>query len=558
MTILSGQIDANCPSATDGSHGPRLLPRNETPVAKSSTRNLKLYTERRAEVVQPQVDSVGSLPELLRAFEHTTGWPLRYVVGPQPNRPNDLTWSAPVSPGVGAPLGHLRLDSAASPSAGTVREAADPDTARSMATALAGMLNELIQTRHVLWQREAELAAGVPLVPHADEERHLALRLEAVLRAGAEAVDCQAAGLYLLDEATTELKLRSSWGLPPDWLTRPARPLKGAVADLEALLGHAVVLDDPETIRHWNVPDDFPAAVCLPVSTPTTLLGTLWVYGHRRRDFDSRQTNILEVVAGRLAADLEREMLLREGADAARWKKQLAAAERLQRNQLPTISPLLDGWQLSGWTAQAETVGGDFYDWFCLPDGLLAVAVGDAMHRGLEAAMAATTLKAALRAHGQYNRQTAQTLKQANLTLWTGSAGDQFATLFYGLIETATGRVQYSSAGQPGVVVLRQGGWELLSQASPPLGESPESSYRQFSYQLRPGEAMLIFTDGFRDALDGEGRPLGEAGMAEPLLGRLDLSADQLATLARQTLSTHAAPPERDDRTVLVIKRTAS
>lgn len=527
-------------------------------MAKTNAKNLKLYTERPAAIVEPQVDSLGSLPEVLSAFRQTTGWTLRYVSGPAPVEPDELTWSAPVSPGVGATPGHLRLDPLDPQPAGSSPEAVDRDSARAMASALAGMLDELVRTRRALWQREAELAAGVPLIPCADEQKHLAARLEAVLRGGAEAVDCHAAAIYLLDEATTELKMRSSWGLPPDRLTRPARPLKGAVADLEALLGHAVVLDDTRLMRHWKVPEDFPAAVCVPVSTPTTLLGTLWIFSRRKRDFTDRQTNVIEVVAGRIAADLEREMLLAEGIDAAGLKKQITAAERLQRNGLPTISPLLDGWELAGWTAQAETIGGDFYDWFCLPNGLLAVTVGDAMNRGLEAAMAASTLKAALRAHGQYHRQAEQTLKRVNLTLWTGSAGDQFATLFFGLIETATGRVCYSSAGQPGIVAVRQDGWELLSHASPPLGESPETDYPQFGYELQPGEALVVFSDGFRDALDSHGRPLGEAGVAEPLVGRLDLSADQLTTLSREALNVHAACPGRDDRTVLVIKRTAT
>ncbi len=74
-------------------------------------------------------------------------------------------------------------------------------------------------------------------------------------------------------------------------------------------------------------------------------------------------------------------MLWQEGFAAAEIKKQIAAAERMQRNQLPSVAPLLDGWDLAGWTAQAEALGGDFHDWFCLPDGLLAVAVGHAMDR---------------------------------------------------------------------------------------------------------------------------------------------------------------------------------
>ena len=120
------------------------------------------------------------------------------------------------------------------------------------------------------------------------------------------------------------------------------------MADLEALLGHAVVLNDDSLMATWNAPEDFPTAVCVPVSSPTTLLGTLWVFSNEKRDFNDRETNIMEVVAGRLASDLEREMLLRSAVDGAGLQKQVAAADRLQRERVPTIAPLLDGWDLAG------------------------------------------------------------------------------------------------------------------------------------------------------------------------------------------------------------------
>ena len=163
------------------------------------------------------------------------------------------------------------------------------ETARALASAIAGMLDELQQTRHVLWQREAELAAGVPLVPLSDEESHLAEKLQTTLRGAAEAVDCQAAALYLIDEATTELKMRSCWGLPFERLMAPARPMKGELADLEALLGHAVVLENTALMPGWKSPEDFASAVCVPVASATMLLGTLWVFGAEVRDFTDQQ-----------------------------------------------------------------------------------------------------------------------------------------------------------------------------------------------------------------------------------------------------------------------------
>jgi phosphoserine phosphatase RsbU/P len=345
--------------------------------------------------------------------------------------------------------------------------------------------------------------------------------------------------------------------LPFDRLTVPARPLQGAVADLEALLGHAVVLSDDTLLATWNVPEDFPAAVCVPVATSTTLLGTLWVYSKEKRDFNDRETNVLEVVAGRLATELERETLLRTSHDDAELQTQLAAAGRLQRNELPTIAPMLDGWDLAGWTAQADQLGGAFHDWFCLPGGLLAVAVGRAAQQGVAGGLTANALRTAIRCHARYHRQAAAVLPQVNMTLWTGSAGDRHAGLFFGFLETATGRVCCSSAGRPSVVLIRGDGWQSLSRSSTMLGESPEIDCQQFGCELQPGDALAMFTDSFHDAADDQGRLLGETGVAEALQGKLALPAAELAAIVQATLDAHAAG-ERRDRSILVVRRTTA
>ena len=555
------------------------------PVAKTShpSSTLRLYDEPAARTARSARNNVASLPEVLQAFQLATGLSLQFASGPAPkpsnaNSTGKPSWSAAISAGAGASPGHLTLgcvegDPCPSPATKPTMHACCPsvpeggksspvcfEAARGLASAIGGMLEEILQLRRALVEREAELAAGVPLVPHPEEPAHLANRLEAVLHGGAQAVGCHGAALYLLDEATSKLKLRSCWGLPLDRLTAPPRPLQGAVADLESMLGHAVVLENTPMMHYWRAPEEFAAAVCVPVSTSTTILGTLWMFSNARRDFTAPETNIVEVVAGRLAADLEREMLWQEGFAAAEIKKQIAAAERMQRNQLPSIAPLLEHWDLAGWTAQAEPLGGDFHDWFCLPDGLLAVAVGHAMDGGIQAALAASGLKSALRAHGQYYREAQQTLKRLNLTLWTGSAGDQYATLFYGLIETATGRVCAALAGHPGALVIRGDGWESLTQISARLGEGPESIYEQTGYELQPGETLAVFTDGVLETPGTDGKPLGEVGMGKLLQAAHDRSAAEMATIVRRQLDSLdnpglAMPSTGRDRTVLVVKR---
>lgn len=522
----------------------------------TKTPRLRIFAEDEPKPTSPESREPGRLAEIVEAFRQATGWSLEYRSEETPSQPNDLTWSAPAIPGVGKTLGHLRLDSAGSTDSDRTG-ASDREAASRLASALSGLVGDLAATQRALRNREAELAGLVPAPGGKGDPAGLAARIEAALKAGVEGVGCRAAALYLLDDATTQLKLRACWGLPTRRLVDPPRPLQGSLADLEAMLGHAVVLESMEIQKHFHAPEGFAAAVCVPVSTPTTILGTLWVFSDTERDFNDRQTNLIELTAGRIAADLERESLLTAGVDATEIKRQLAAAERLQRHQLPTIPPLLDGWDVAGWTAQAQAVGGDFFDWFGLPDGLVGVAVGDVMQRGIEAALSASTLKAALRSHGQYQRQVDALIRQVNLTLWQGSAGDQYASLFCGLLETATGQIRYASAGQPAVILVRPGLWESLTRTAPPLGESPETDYPAHECTLRPGEALAVVSSGVRNALEGADQPLGEASLAELLSGSLDLSAQELLAHVRRRLESLARSPESDDQTILVVKRTA-
>jgi hypothetical protein len=296
-------------------------------VSKQFPSYLRLVAETPLPSARVDEDSA-ALERVCEAFSRATGLQLSFATADAPSQPN-LLWSAPVNTGVGAPPGLIRLSGCQDgASAGEAAPMGLPG-ARHLAMAVAGLWNELLQTRSALRSREAELAVGVPVLESREEAQRLASRLEAVLRGGAEAVDCHAAALYLLDDATSELKLRASWGLPQRRLLQEPRPLHDQLADLEAMLGHAVVLEDPMMFSLWRVPEPCAACVCVPVSTPTIPLGTMWVYSELPRGFTDQETNLIEIVAGRLAADLEREALLGEAARRLRADASPASRERL-------------------------------------------------------------------------------------------------------------------------------------------------------------------------------------------------------------------------------------
>lgn len=510
-------------------------------MTRSTSKHLKLYAEPMA-VAPPPASSFNSLPAVLESFQQATGWTLRYTGA----RSVDGSAGGRSSAGRSRDslVGHFTLD---------CPDSAPPvarQSAQSLAAALAQLLGEAISLEQALWRREAELATAVPVIPAANERQHLAERLEAVLKGGAEAAGCQAAGLYLLDEGTSELKLRACWGLHLGRLAVPARPLRGAVADLEALLGSAVTLENETLMDTWRAPEPFAAGLCVPVSSATTILGTLWIFSEQPRRFSDRQANLAEIIAGRLAADLEREILLGQGIDAARWRSQLTVAENLQREQLPSTSPLIDGWELAGWTEQAQAVGGDFFDWFCRSDDSTVVALGDAAGQGLPAALVASALKASLRSHAQHLRMPDEILAQANQTLWTGSAGDQRAAAVVALLRPDDDRVSLSMAGPIHAFVLGQPADDPAG-LSPRLGEAPDLRFAARMVAVRPGQTLVLFTAGLcGSAADRE-------AIVAALSSHASLAPRELAQLLRTRLETGGQPCQ-EDHSLVVLRRAGS
>jgi serine phosphatase RsbU (regulator of sigma subunit) len=513
---------------------------------------LKLHIEESARN-QASAGTPDSLRASCEAFEQATGWALRYESS---TRRADDEWSAPVDSGLGQPAGQFTLvQPPAHDDDFQASEPVDPARARPLALAIAGLFSEANRLKHALWQREAELAAGVPISSRPDEEPHLAERLATVLRGGAEAVECQAAALDLLDDSTTTLKLRAAWGLPDERLLEPARPLRGAVAELEALVGHAVVLEDTAAVPHWRCPENYPAAMCVPVSSSSMPLGTLWIFSDQKRDFTVEQTNLIEIVAGRLAADLEREMLLATSIESKEREQQFALAARWQQERLPSMQPLVDGLEIAGWTAQAEEIGGDFHDWSMLSDGRLAIAVGDAQGSLLEAGLGAATMQVALKSHANYRHDAAQMLSRVSDTLWCSSAGDQFAALFYGLVNPQTGAVEFSLAGNAAAILVGRDCREIITSDAPLLGADAEAEYQVANQMLLPGEALVVLSEGARSAVDEAGLHIGDVAITSTIQRHLGESAQALATRLRKLLERSGAEHPADDMTVLVVKR---
>lgn len=426
---------------------------------------------------------------LCRAFRRATGWNLTLRPGAPPAAGKGALWRAPLLAPNGRVTSFLQLERAASRKDAHV---ADPVTARLLADGVSALLGELAKTQRALWEREAELAAGVPVCGRREDAAALAMRLEAALAGGARAAGCDAAALYLLDEATAELKLRSAWNLPPQRFTEPPRPLAGQVADLEALLGQAVVLEDAALLPAWKAPEDFPAAVCVPVSTNTAPLGTLWAFSRQQRPFSDHDTNMLEITAGRIAVELERQVLLAEVEQHRRAPRQPAAVD--PQVAPPPLGELLDGWEAAGWCADAERAGRVWCDWFLTDDNRLLLAACATPLVGWEATLAGQAARAALRAlGGQKKLSLAQLVERWQTAVAAVSAADPQWRLWLGRVDAKRRRLEFAAQG-PVCAWLGRGRRTLPVNAGRRRGGklSQESSPVYGTQDLLAGDTLLV------------------------------------------------------------------
>ena len=249
----------------------------------------------------------GSLPEMLQSLWQHLGLDVRFIRTGAP-LPDNVQESYNIGIVGGQSPGQLALI----PSRDIRKPKLVGDEQRRFLTAFAQFLGDAYRWQHALRQYEEMQAVAVdfPQLPASALPRS-SESLYQLLKESTKLVDFTAAALYILDSQHKTLKLRSCWGLPEERLLDPPKPLHDSLADVEAVLGQIVVINEDYLLETWRVPEDFPMSVCLPVTSRQSVWGTLWFFSDHRRDCTEHELNLMEYITGRLACELEKQALLR-------------------------------------------------------------------------------------------------------------------------------------------------------------------------------------------------------------------------------------------------------
>jgi PAS domain S-box-containing protein len=275
--------------------------------------------------------------------------------------------------------------------------------------------------------------------------------------------------------------------------------------------GEAIVITDPRRFadvlpnpRDWAVYRRVPSAsaIIAPLTNGESAIGTLsFVFAHDRT-ISADDVGFARDFARRAALALEHARL---------YERERATADALQRAMLPAQLPLLENVKFSAsYSAASESqrVGGDFYDAFALPDGRVALTIGDVTGHGLEAAVIMGEIRQALRAAAFESAEPSAILDRASRLL-VASGRTVFVTAIFGVLDTQTGRFSYATAGHPPPLLFDGRRVVRLPSSGLPIGLREDDGV-DFVIALHAPCTLTLFTDGLiefgRDLDDGERR----------------------------------------------------
>lgn len=188
-----------------------------------------------------------------------------------------------------------------------------------------------------------------------------------------------------------------------------------------------------------------------------------------------------------------------------RYHAEMASAAAIQRAMLPAKPPpvLLDGrFEIHAEMKPAREVGGDFYDFFALDDERIVITIGDVCGKGTPAAlfmaMTQTVMRVAMRTGTDLESETAS----ANDLLSAGNEEMMFATMFCGVLDVSSGRLDYCNWGHNPPLLIRKNGVsrESLPAGGPPLGIDVGTRCKSGSVTLNVGDLLFLYTDGVTEA----------------------------------------------------------
>jgi len=240
-------------------------------------------------------------------------------------------------------------------------------------------------------------------------------------------------------------------------------------------------------------------------------------------------------------------------------QQDLQAAREIQQAILPKkFPPFPERTEFSIYASMiaAKEVGGDFFDFFLIDNDRLGFVIGDVSGKGVTAAIFMAVSRTLIRATGLKGISTVECMNYVNRLLCNESVSCMFVTVFYGILNTTTGEVEYVNAGHnPPYILSDQGIRPVEMTGGVILGCMEDLLYQSKKVQLKPGELMFLYTDGVTEAFNIQEELYEEVRLENYLQNHLLHPIEEVVKgCFSEVMEFSTGVPQSDDITVLAIR----
>jgi sigma-B regulation protein RsbU (phosphoserine phosphatase) len=327
----------------------------------------------------------------------------------------------------------------------------------------------------------------------------------------------------------------------------------------KALTGEMVYIEDMTADPRSYYPEDSrKAGITSMLSTGLMAqdrgIGTIQLFTERPRKFTMFEENLVRAIAQLLATAVRSAQLDADRQRNRALNRQVELAQGVQQRMLPKQSPEIPGVEIAATYVPSQGLGGDFYDFISL-DNATGIAVGDAVGKGVAASLLMASVRASLRAYAHDLYDLDVIIERVNKALDRDTLDKEFATLWYGTIDHETKRLTYCNAGHEPALLLRDGKITPLDVGGMVTGVLADAEYEKGVVELKPGDQILLYSDGVTDAMDKDNRRFGR--------DKLEYALQEIATMPAQAgvdalldhLAQHRGDHDaNDDITIVLVK----
>lgn len=379
-----------------------------------------------------------------------------------------------------------------------------------------------------------------------------------------ETIDAERGTLYLVDEETNELYSRvllEDTGALKEIRLQVGEGIAGQVAKTGRVLNIKNAYTDPNFQSVFDNLTGFKSQSMLAApmrNRHQEIIGVVQLLNKRDGEFTSRDERLLTAMASQAAISIENARLYEQEMKQQLINQDLETARAIQRSFLPDHIPQHPDWDIATFWLPMREVGGDFYDFYELPDGRLAVLIADVSGKGVPAAMFMALCVTVLRFAMGLSFEPNELMDRANQLIISDQRSRMFATVFVVYVDQAMGIAQYASAGHNPPLLYRatQGKCEYLEAPGVAMGLFTNAEYDNRLITMDKDDVLVMYTDGITEIINKEEEEYGEERLEELIVDNAGLAAQELTDLILHSVTAFSQDQGvLDDETLIVIKR---